>query len=87
MNDYLFAGIVIMTVVVFVLLLAMVAFPTQRKKRGLPKHSAYDESQQMVNDLVNLYNYHSINPNLSNMGREIDSGTEKYKGEFWKPKI
>jgi hypothetical protein len=87
MNDYLFAGIVIMTVVVFVLFLAMVAFPTQRKKRGLPKHSAYDESQQMVNDLVNLYNYHSINPNLSNMGREIDSGTEKYKGEFWKPKI
>lgn len=87
MNDYLFAGIVIMTVVVFVLFLAMVAFPTQRKKRGLPEHSAYDESQRMVNDLVNLYNYHSINPNLSNMGREIDSGTEKYKGEFWKPKI
>lgn len=87
MNDYLFAGIVIMTVVVFVLFLAIVAFPTQRKKRGLPKHSAYDESQRMVNDLVNLYNYHSINPNLSNMGREIDSGTEKYKGEFWKPKI
>lgn len=41
----------------------------------------------MINDMVNLCNYHDITPNLGNMGREIDRGTEKYKGEFWKPKI
>ncbi|MCT2908132.1 hypothetical protein EFT87_05605 [Schleiferilactobacillus harbinensis] len=87
MNDYLFAGIVILTVVVFVLLWVGIALHARQKKHGLPRHSAYDQSQQMINDMVNLYNYHDITPNLGNMGREIDRGTEKYKGEFWKPKI